>query len=220
MEILHLDDDIIALNKPAGLSVLPEGWDKDASFLVRQLEAEFGKIWVVHRLDKVTSGVMVFARNAAAHRNLSMQFENHVVQKIYHAIVNGIPTWQEHVARHSLTSNVGRRHRTVIDDRAGKRSVTLFRRVESFESASLLECVPETGRTHQVRAHAALLGHPLLGDSLYGAPSTSLIARPALHALSLTFTHPVTQVALIYSTPYPADFESAFEALAGSGGEA
>ena len=206
MNILHIDDHIIILDKPAGLSVLPEGWDKDATFLVKQLEAEFGKPWVVHRLDKITSGVMVFARTAEAHRDLSMQFENHQVEKIYHAILNGIPKWDEHTARHSLTANVGRNHRTVLDDRAGKRSATRFRVLETLRATSLLEAIPETGRTHQVRVHAALLGHPLLGDTLYGAPSTNLIARPALHALSLTFTHPSTRERLTFRAEYAEDF--------------
>ncbi len=211
MKILFSDENVIVVDKPAGLSVLIEGWDKDATFLVKQLEAEFGKPWVVHRLDKVTSGVMVFARTAEAHRDLSMQFENHQVEKIYHAIVNGIPKWDEHTARHSLTANVGRSHRTVLDDRAGKRSVTNFRVLERFGRtlhATSLQAIPETGRTHQVRVHAALLGHPLLGDKLYGAPPTELIARPALHALSLAFTHPSTREMLSFRAEYAEDFES------------
>lgn len=209
MKILFSDEHIIVLDKPAGLSVLPEGWDKNAAHLLQMLAADYGKVWVVHRLDKVTSGVMLFARTAEAHRDLSMQFENHQVEKIYHAIANGVPKWDEHTARHSLTANVGRSHRTVLDDRAGKRSVTRFRRLDSFKDLSLLEAIPETGRTHQVRVHAALLGHPLLGDTLYGAPSTPLIARAALHALSLTFTHPSTCERVLFRAEYAEDFEEA-----------
>jgi len=171
-EILFSDDHILVLNKPAGLPVLPDGWDKDAPYLVKMLEAEYGKIWIVHRLDKSTSGVIVFARNAEAHRSLNIQFEKHEVKKVYHALVEGSPKWNEHTARHPLRANVGHKHRTVVDNRSGKPSVTNFRVMRRFDGFSLLEAIPETGRTHQVRVHAAELGHPLLGDSLYGSHPT------------------------------------------------
>lgn len=87
MEIIFQDKTLIVLNKPAGIPVLPDGWDKDAPYLVKMLEDEFGRIWVVHRLDKITSGIMVFARDAESHRALNLQFENHEVEKVYHAIV-------------------------------------------------------------------------------------------------------------------------------------
>ncbi len=92
MKILYLDEHIIVLNKPADLPVLPEGWEPDAPYLRQMLEKEYEKIWVVHRLDKVTSGVMVFARTAEAHRELNRQFERHEVEKVYQAIVEGLPT--------------------------------------------------------------------------------------------------------------------------------
>ena len=114
LEILHSDDHIIVLNKPAGLPVLPDGWKPDAPYLVKLLEEEHGKIWVVHRLDKITSGVMVFACTVEAHRELNRQFERHEIEKVYQAIVEGIPPWDEHTARHMLRTNVGRKHRTVV----------------------------------------------------------------------------------------------------------
>jgi RluA family pseudouridine synthase len=240
MQIIHLDEHIIVLNKPAGLPVLPDGWDKGAPYLVKMLEADYGKIWIVHRLDKVTSGVMVFARTAEAHRALNIQFEKHEVKKVYHALVEGRPKWDEHTARHPLRANVGHKHRTIVDNRAGKPSETHFRVLKRFAESCLLEAVPETGRTHQVRVHAAELGHPLLGDSLYGAHSTetdldmaamvesseaginprrllhprsALISRPALHARSLTFTHPVSGETLTFKVDYPEDFASVIENL-------
>lgn len=100
--ILFEDAEILIVNKPAGVPVLPDGWDKDSPFLVRSLEELSGKLWVVHRLDKITSGVIVFARSAEAHRTLSMQFEAHKAKKIYHAIVEGSPAWEKHIARHLL----------------------------------------------------------------------------------------------------------------------
>jgi tRNA pseudouridine32 synthase/23S rRNA pseudouridine746 synthase len=208
-----VDDQILVIDKPAGLSVLPDGWEPDAPYLVQQLEAEFSKLWVVHRLDKVTSGVMVFARTADVHRALNTQFERHETRKVYHSLCNGIPKWDEHTARHPLRINVGHSHRTMVDHSHGKPSVTHFKVLNRYGIAALLEAVPASGRTHQVRVHAYALGHPLLGDSLYSAPPTDLIGRPALHALSLTLTHPTTGQHMTFKASYPDDFMQALISL-------
>ena len=213
MKIIHLDKHLLVVDKPADLSVLPDGWEKDALFLVKMLEEEFGKIFIIHRLDKVTSGVMVFARDAGSHRALNIQFENHEVEKIYHAIVEGNPKWEEKITKHPLRVNVGHKHRTIVDDRNGKSSETRFKVLKRYTSAALVEARPRTGRTHQVRVHAYSLGHPLVGDILYGAQKTETIARPALHALSLTFTHPFTQERLTFNAGYPRDFATALKLL-------
>jgi len=207
--ILHEDAELIIVNKPAGMPVLPDGWEKDAPYLVKLLEERYGKLWVVHRLDKITSGVMVIARTAKAHRGLNMQFEQHEAQKVYHAIVSGEPEWDQHTARHPLRMDVGHSHRTVVDHSKGKPSETSFRVLERYSGFSLMEAVPATGRTHQVRVHAYALGFPLLGDMLYSAPETELIARPALHAQSLTFTHPATGERVTFTAAYPRDFAEA-----------
>ena len=209
MDILSSDEHIIVLDKPAGLSVLPDGWEKDSSHLVKMLDEQFGKVFVVHRLDKTTSGVMVIARTAEAHRALNMQFDQHEARKIYHAIVLGNPKWDEHVARHPLRVNVGHKHRTMVDDKDGKPSETRFKVLKRFPAHALLEAELMTGRTHQIRVHAYALGYPLLGDVLYSAPETDLIARPALHAYSLSFNHPTTLERLTYTAPYPQDFKAA-----------
>ncbi|MBE7535822.1 MAG: RluA family pseudouridine synthase [Anaerolineales bacterium] len=213
MQIIHVDEHILVLNKPAGIPVLPDGWEKDSPYLVKLLEDEYGKIFVVHRLDKITSGVMVFARDAESHRALNMQFENHEVEKIYHAIVEGNPKWEEKVARHPLRVNVGHKHRTAVDDRNGKPSETRFRLIKQYQTAALIEATPKTGRTHQVRVHARALGHTLVGDILYGAAESKAIARPALHALTLTFAHPVMQERLTFKAEYPPDFACALKFL-------
>ena len=211
--ILYEDAELLVVNKPAGVPVLPDGWEKDAPGLARLLEQELGKLWVVHRLDKVTSGVMVFARTAEAHRALNLQFELHEVKKVYHALAAGVPAWEQHTARHPLRVNVGHSHRTAVDPRRGKPSGTAFRVLERYTGHSLLEAVPATGRTHQIRAHANALGFPLLGDTLYNAPATELIARPALHAHALTFTQPGSGEMVTFSAPYPGDFLAALEKL-------
>ncbi len=213
METIFQDASILVVNKPAGLPVLPDGWEPESPYLLQQLEAEFGKLWVVHRLDKGTSGVMLFARSADAHRQLSIQFDQRGTRKIYHAIVVGSPPWDEHTARHPLRINVGHKHRTVVAHGKGKPSETHFRVLQRLIDHTLLEALPATGRTHQIRVHAYALGYPLLGDDLYNAPPTDLIGRPALHACSLTFTHPTTNERLTLSVPYPQDFQQALDKI-------
>lgn len=213
MNIIFKDEHLLVIDKPAGLPVLPDGWEKDAPYLVKMLEEEFGKTWIVHRLDKVTSGVMVFARTADSHRALNIQFERREADKVYHAIVEGEPKWREKTAKHPLRANVGKKHRTMVDDRNGKPSETRFRILKRYQSSALVEAKPMTGRTHQVRVHAYALGHPLVGDLLYGASETDLIARPALHAFSLTITHPATGERLTFKSEYPDDFLNALKLL-------
>jgi RluA family pseudouridine synthase len=211
VEILHVDDHVIALDKPAGLPVLPDGWQPESEYVLKRLEREHGRVWLVHRLDKATSGVMILARSAAAHRNLSLQFEGRSAGKIYHALCLGNPSWEEKIARHPLRVNVGHKHRTMVDDREGKPSETRFRVLRRFREYALLEAVLVTGRTHQIRVHACALGHPLVGDELYGASPTDLIARPALHSYSLTIDHPATGQRVTFTAAYPPDLEEALE---------
>jgi RluA family pseudouridine synthase len=183
------------------------------------LEEEYGRLWIVHRLDKITSGVMVFGRDAETHRALNIQFENHQAEKIYHAIVEGNPKWDEKIARHPLRANVGHKHRTRVDDKNGKPSETRFRILKRFRAhpeqgrgdTALVEAKPMTGRTHQIRVHAYALRHPLLGDALYGAEETEIIARPALHAYSLTIE--VNGERITFKASYPDDFRAALERL-------
>lgn len=206
MQILFADEHILIVNKPADLSVLPEGWEKDAPYLVKLLEEKYDKVWVVHRIDKITSGVIAFALTAEAHRSLNIQFEKHEVDKVYHALVNGLPKWEEKITKFPLRVNVGHKHRTMVDNRNGVRAETRFKLLERYQAAALVEASPMTGRTHQIRVHAYALGHPLLGDVLYSAPETNLIERPALHAYSLTLRHPETGKSLTFQADYPNDF--------------
>lgn len=217
MEQLFIDDALLVVNKPAGLPVLPDGWENAAPYLLQQIERECGKVWIVHRLDKVTSGVLIVARTAATHRHLSMQFERHEALKTYHAIVCGSPPWDEKIVRQPLRIDVGHKHRTQIDHRRGKPSQTDFKVLERYAAHALVEARPITGRTHQVRAHLSAIGFPLLADLLYGAPATDLIGRPALHAFTLSIVHPVTGQALSFTAPYPPDLSEALGALRAPG---
>src|SRR5574340_859517 len=137
--VLYMDDELLVVDKPAALPVLPDGWEPDSPYLVKLLEAEFGRLWVVHRLDKVTSGVMLFARTAPAHRALNLQFEKHEVTKVYHLIIVGIPPWEEKTTRFPLRSNVGHSHRTMVDNRKGKPAETTFKVLRRGTGHSLLE---------------------------------------------------------------------------------
>ena len=211
MKIIYQDEHILVTDKPAGLPVLPDGWQKDAPYLLKILEADYGKLWVVHRLDKTTSGVMAFARDPETHRILNLQFENHEPEKIYHALIEGNPKWSEKTAKHPLRANVGHKHRTAVDDKNGKPSETQFKVMKRYQASALIEAKPRTGRTHQIRVHAYALGYPLLGDTLYGAEDTDIIARPALHAHSLTLYLNGEQ--RTFKAPYPDDFRMALERL-------
>ena len=213
MSIIHEDGQILVIDKPAGLPILPDGWEKDAPYLMKMLEGDHAPLWVVHSLDKFTSGVMIFARDAETHRALNAQFEKREAGKIYHAIVEGNPEWEERIAKRPLRVNVGHRHRTIVDDKNGKPSETRFKILKRYPSSALIEAKPLTGRTHQIRVHASALGHPLLGDVRYGASETQIIPRPALHAYSLTITHPATTERLTFTAEYPQDFVTALKRL-------
>ncbi len=129
-------------------------------------------------------------------------------------MLEGAPKWNEKITRQPLRANVGHKHRTAADDKRGKPAETRFTVLARYEApAALVEAQLMTGRAHQIRAHAYTLGHPLLGDVLYGAEPSELIARPALHSYRLTITHPQTGQRESYIAPYPEDFAGALERL-------
>lgn len=216
LPVLFIDAHLLIVDKPAGLPTLPDGYDKNAPCLINLLKQQYDRVWVVHRLDKETSGVIVFALSAEVHRTLNMAFESRAVHKIYHAITRGVPHWDEYTIDLPLRPDGDRHHRTVIDRQRGKAAVTHLRVSERFAQHALIEARPETGRTHQIRAHLAALDLPLAGDALYGGKDvTFLNARTTLHARSLELEHPVTQATLQVEAPYPADFAQVLRQLRG-----
>ena len=189
ISILFEDADVIAVDKPEGLAAIPERCPQAGSLLER-LEGERGeKLYIVHRIDKDTSGVILFARNAQAHRFLNQQFEARQVEKAYLALVHG------EVAEDAGTIDRPMRQfgsgRMAVDPQQGKPSMTDFRVVERFGSHTLVEAHPRTGRRHQIRVHLYDRGHPIAGDPLYGDLSIQKdIPRLMLHARKIALQLP------------------------------
>ena len=228
--VLYADDDLLAVNKPAGLPTLPDGYNPDLPHVKSVLEPQFGRLWIVHRLDRYTSGVLLLARSAAAHRELNRQFAAGLVGKTYRALCQGAPDWQMHRVELPLRANGDHRHRTVVDPVKGKLAETELTVLEVFVGYTWIEARPHTGRTHQVHAHLAAAGLPLVGDELYGGEALYLsqlkpgfrpqqgkecpiVSRPALHAWALAFAHPSSGKAMTFSAPLPNDLRAALKQL-------
>lgn len=228
--VIYKDDSIAVLNKAPGLSVAADRWDPDAPRLDKaaagELCGEGGRLYAVHRIDKDTSGVVVYALTPAAHRKLCLDFEHRRVRKTYHALIYGRPDWRRFTADAPLRANGDKAHRTVPDKHAGKKAVTEFFNIGSCGAFSWIEARPLTGRTHQIRAHLAWLGYSIVCDALYGKgeplflskikrswrgdafEERPLINRMGLHAFALKFAHPETGERLEFTAPYPKDMNA------------
>ena len=227
IEVIFADDEIIVVNKPAGMTVHPAPGHPDGT-LVDVLLARFPDLGamaepdgvlrpgIVHRLDKDTSGVMVVARTPFARAALSRQFKDRSVQKTYLAIVRGVVARDAVTIEHPVGRHPVERKRMSISSHAPREAesrVTVLRRFKSTgrddPGASLVRVRPKTGRMHQIRVHLSSIGHPCLGDPLYGGAkrgSDSAFSRQALHALALSFVHPRDARALEFTAPPPEDF--------------
>lgn len=241
LDIAYEDDDLLVINKPAGMVVHPGhgNWEgtlvnalayylQDSPLFHDKTDIRAG---LVHRIDKNTSGLLVVAKNLAAHAHLSRQFFNHTIERTYHAISWGVPS----PAKGTIEGNIGRSVRDRLqmavlkpDDPTGKHAVTHYEVLEAMGYVALVKCNLETGRTHQIRVHMRHLGHPLFNDERYGGDNIlrgttfakyrqfvqncfDILPRHALHAVSLGFEHPTSGQWIQLSSEYPADFAACLQ---------
>jgi 23S rRNA pseudouridine1911/1915/1917 synthase len=221
LDILYEDDDLIVINKPSGLVVHPGTGHREHT-LVNALLHHFPNLsriggrerpGIVHRLDKETSGCLVVAKTDEAHRGLAMQFAERTVEKLYLALVAGklrktAGIIEEKIGRHPV-----HRQRMSIGSKRGRAAKTEYRVLSSSEKMSLIECTLHSGRTHQIRVHLHHLGHPVLGDKVYGAKYAKSLSRQMLHAWKLAFQHPRTGEWKKFEAPAPDDFLQAASLL-------
>lgn len=202
LDIVLNDAALIVADKPAGLLAVPGRGAERHDCLQTRLEARFGPLMAVHRLDMDTSGLMIFARTSDAHRILSERFRSRAVEKTYTALVAGKVDGGSGVIDLPIGRDWDRRPLRRIDEATGKPAITHWHKLRQDRDAALLELIPETGRTHQLRLHCAATGHPILGDRLYGDAESA--QRLCLHACELSFAHPVdgARVKLISPTPF------------------
>jgi 23S rRNA pseudouridine1911/1915/1917 synthase len=231
LTVVFEDEHLLVVDKPAGLVVHPAAGNLDGTLVNALLHHCAGQLsgiggvarpGIVHRIDKDTSGLLVVAKSDVAHEGLAKQFAAHSIDRRYLAIVNGVPNASEGIVDAALArSATNRKKIAVVEGSRGKRAVTHWKRLQVLKDAALVECRLETGRTHQVRVHMASLGHPLLGDPVYGRSgkihgkllNELQFHRQALHAAELGFTHPVTKSRLSFSSPMPPDMQELFKAF-------
>ena len=211
LNIIYEDDYLLVINKSANIAVHPSilHFDNSLSNGVKFYFDKLGlkkKIRIVNRLDRNTSGIVVFAKNEYIQECLIKQMKNKELKKEYLAIAKGILESKSDTLNFPIARKEGSIiERTVNSD--GDSAITHYDVVKEFNNLSLVHIVLETGRTHQIRVHFSYIGHPILGDTLYGSPS-ELINRQALHSYKLTFIHPVTKKVLILEAPLPNDIEN------------
>lgn len=230
LPIVYEDAHVIVIDKPAGLVVHPAAGNRDGT-LVNALIAHCGESLrgiggelrpgIVHRIDKDTSGLIVAAKTELAHRSLGKQFAAHAIERLYKALVWGVPRTMTGTIDGALGRSPLNRQKMAVLRVGGKEARTHYKVLEALGStAALVDCKLETGRTHQIRVHMAHIGHPLIGDPVYGRPRTIPgftlnLHRQALHAAVLGFQHPATHKTLRFESVLPEDFTETYLALKG-----
>jgi len=231
LDIVFEDDHLLVVDKPAGMVVHPAAGNPDGTLVNALLHHCAGRLsgiggvarpGIVHRIDKDTSGLLVVAKTDRAHEGLAAQFAKHSIERVYKAIVSGVPTQREGTVDAPLARSATNRQKiAIVEGERGKRAVTHWKLIQTLRESAMVECRLETGRTHQVRVHMASLGHPLVGDPVYGRtrPAHRDILkrlgfhRQALHAAALGFVHPVSKENLSFKSPLPSDIQELFGEL-------
>lgn len=217
LDIIYEDDDLIVINKPKNMVVHPAAGHFDDT-LVNAVMYHCGehlsgingvmRPGIVHRIDKDTTGLLVICKNDACHNDIALQLKDHSIQRTYHAIVTGelkenTGTIDQPIGRHPHE-----RKKMSINQKTGKSAITHYEVLERFSQYTYIKCNLETGRTHQIRVHMASLGHPLLGDELYGRKSNRFKTDgQVLHAKTLGFIHPSTKKPVMFDSTLPEYFE-------------
>ena len=217
LRIVHLDEHLAVVDKPAGLVVHPAP-SHSGPTLVSELAEILGggsepeRPGIVHRLDKGTSGLLVVARDDEAHAALQEQVREREVERVYLALAGGRLASRTGTIDAPIGRAAKQRHRMAVSGAASRQARTHFTALELLPRETYLEARLETGRTHQIRAHFAAIGHPLTGDPTYGGAVRYGLERQFLHAHRLSFQHPLTGEALSFTSPLPEDLERALEA--------
>jgi tRNA pseudouridine32 synthase/23S rRNA pseudouridine746 synthase len=208
LDLIYQDEFLLVVNKPAGLLSVPGRGEAKTDSLATRVQTQFADALIVHRLDMATSGLMVFARGVKIQRHLSQMFREHKVGKCYVAVVAGKLEPSTGDVNLPIIADWPNRPLRKIDTELGKPSLTHYRvlvyeksvRTDLFQACSTrVELEPITGRTHQLRVHMAAIGHPILGDKLYGGKASDLAERLLLHASLLSFSHPFSNTRLHFS---------------------
>ena len=222
LDIVYEDDDIIVINKPKGMVVHPAAGHYSGTLvnaLMYHCRDNLSGIngvlrpGIVHRIDMNTTGVIVACKNDYAHNFIAQQLSVHSITRKYYAIVHNQFNNTEGVVDAPIGRNPSDRKKMAVDKKNGKRAVTHYRVLEQFGKFSYIECQLETGRTHQIRVHMAHIGHPIIGDELYGFVDENLIKRQALHAYSLKFRQPRTKELLEFKADIPEDMKMLIQKL-------
>ncbi len=221
-EVLYEDEHIAVIEKPAGVVVHPAPGHKTGTLvhgLLKRLKGLSGiggelRPGIVHRLDKDTSGIMLIAKNDLAHKRLVQAFKNRLIHKEYFAIAYGVPGQKQFKIKAPIGRHpVNRKKMAVVS--SGREAETIFEVKKAFKKASLILAKPLTGRTHQIRVHLSYIGHPILGDPIYGGLKHGLPKPPRLmlHAFKISFSHPATEEPMEFCSKLPEDFETYMQAL-------
>ncbi|HEY0262820.1 MAG TPA: RluA family pseudouridine synthase [Chitinophagales bacterium] len=229
--ILFQDAFLLVVDKPSGISVIPERVETDKGNLKSSLEKSLGiELWTVHRIDRDTSGLVLFAKSAEAHKAMNDLFENRKIEKHYWALVSGKMEGKSGEIDSPIAHHPAKNGKMIIHPK-GKEALTLFDVVEQFKHTTLLNVEIKTGRTHQIRVHFSETGYPLLVDPIYGSAKgfqlssvkkkykqtdeeeRPILNRLPLHAYSLKFEHPFTKKEIAVESPMPKDIETCLKLL-------
>jgi len=232
LHIVHDSESFVAISKPAGMLSIPDRQQKDKNNAQTILQNQYESIFTVHRLDKETSGIMLFAKSAEMHKALNQMFEERKIKKIYHALVEGVPIKTEGQINAAIAADPQQSGKMRIHPK-GKESLTDYKIIRAYKGFCLISARIHTGRTHQVRVHMKHLGHPIVADGLYGKRTElyisdikakakvgknkeeqrPLLSRTALHAFGLSFIHPFTNETIELEAAYPKDLRAVISQL-------